>query len=234
MAALQTELEATQEAARDQQHEVGIEQKVLNRRWLLETMWHKKTTSNTHPCCASASLCSALRNSAHAGKHGCCAVHATVHQLPLHSFGCCSVVVYRSCGYHFSSLLAVCSLLYQRSQQVALLTTKLAAAESRLERLTSELQRRPAASAAAAMAEQIAALSALLGQQLEAEGWGQEAAAAAVLAAGGPGQLEPLLQVSLHVWSVCSCFFFCVDSSCSSRLLHWLARVQQAVGSWGP
>jgi hypothetical protein len=45
------------------------------------------------------------------------------------------------------------------------------------------------------MAEQIAALSALLGQQLEAEGWGQEAAAAAVLAAGGPGQLEPLLQV---------------------------------------
>jgi hypothetical protein len=78
---------------------------------------------------------------------------------------------------------------------VALLTTKLAAAESRLERLTAELQRRPAASAVAAMAEQLAALSALLGQQLEAEGWGQEAAAAAVLAAGSAGQLEPLLQV---------------------------------------
>jgi hypothetical protein len=45
------------------------------------------------------------------------------------------------------------------------------------------------------MAEQLAALSALLGQQLEAEGWGQEAAAAAVVTAGTAGQLEPLLQV---------------------------------------
>lgn len=49
------------------------------------------------------------------------------------------------------------------------------------------------------MAEQIAALSSLLGQQLEVEGWQEEAAAAAVLAAAVPGQLEPLLEVRLGV-----------------------------------
>jgi hypothetical protein len=50
-----------------------------------------------------------------------------------------------------------------QQHQIALLTTKLAAAEGRLERVTGELARRPAASAVAAMAEQLAALSALTG-----------------------------------------------------------------------
>lgn len=80
---------------------------------------------------------------------------------------------------------------------MALLNTKLAAAESRLRRLTSELEQRPPASAATAMAEQLAALSALLTQQLEAEGWGQQGAAAAAAAVLVPGQLEPLLQVRI-------------------------------------
>lgn len=50
-----------------------------------------------------------------------------------------------------------------QEHQIALLTTKLSAADARLERLTNELQRRPAASAVAAMAEQLSALSALTG-----------------------------------------------------------------------
>lgn len=85
--------------------------------------------------------------------------------------------------------------------QVALLNTKLAAADSRLQRLTTELEHRPPASAAAAMAEQLVAMSALLTQQLEAEGWGQEGTAAAVAAVAVPGQLEPLLQVTANATS---------------------------------
>lgn len=50
-----------------------------------------------------------------------------------------------------------------QQHQIALLTTKLAAAEGRLERVTGELARRPAAAAVAAMADQLAALSALTG-----------------------------------------------------------------------
>lgn len=84
--------------------------------------------------------------------------------------------------------------------QASLLTTKIAAAESRIQRLTTELERRPPASAAAAMTAQISALSQLLGQQLEAEGWGTDAAAAAVAALAVPGQLEPIMQASV-VWA---------------------------------
>jgi chromosome segregation ATPase len=50
-----------------------------------------------------------------------------------------------------------------QQHQVALLTSKLSAAETRLERVNAELQRRPSASAVVAMAEQLAALSALAG-----------------------------------------------------------------------
>lgn len=91
--------------------------------------------------------------------------------------------------------------------QIALLSSKLAAADARVERLTAELSRRPAATAVAAMAEQLAALSALTQQQLESEGWGSEAAAAAVtaLAADPMEQIQPLLQVCL-----CVCWFHCL------------------------
>lgn len=84
--------------------------------------------------------------------------------------------------------------------QIALLTTKLTAAEARLERLTAELQRRPAASAVAAMAEQLSALAALTGRQLEAEGWGSDEAMAAVaaVAADPQEQLQPAIKVG--VW----------------------------------
>ncbi|KAF8071287.1 CHX17 [Scenedesmus sp. PABB004] len=83
----------------------------------------------------------------------------------------------------------------EQQHQAAMLDAKLTAAEGRAERLTAELARRPAASAVAEMTEQLAALSALVGQQLVVEGWAEEQAAAAVLAAAKPGELELLLQV---------------------------------------
>eukprot|EP00775_Hariotina_reticulata_P011435 gene11435-11581_t len=87
------------------------------------------------------------------------------------------------------------------SQQVSILKAKLAAADSRLDRLSAELERRPSASAAASMAQQLAAATALLGQQLEGEGWGLQGAATAVEAvrADPLEQLEPLLVASLSV-----------------------------------
>jgi hypothetical protein len=82
------------------------------------------------------------------------------------------------------------------------------------------------------MAEQIAALSALLGQQLDAEGWGQEAAAAAVLAAGGPGQLEPLLQVSLRVRVVCvAASFVCTVLAAAMFCTCWHGFHKQLAAS---
>lgn len=62
------------------------------------------------------------------------------------------------------------------------------------------------------MAEQLAAVSALLGQQLEAEGWGQEGAAAAVAAVTVPGQLEPLLQV---------CYMMCLTLAAAVAAVLW-------------
>ena len=61
-----------------------------------------------------------------------------------------------------------------------LLTSRVGVLDSQVERLQREVERRPTAEAAAALREQLSCLSALLGSQLEQEGWSAPDAAAAV------------------------------------------------------
>jgi homeobox protein cut-like len=75
---------------------------------------------------------------------------------------------------------AATSRAAQLAHDNQLLTSQVGVLTSQVDRLTRELARRPTPAAAAAMAQQMAALSLLVGQQLEAEGWDPAAAAEAV------------------------------------------------------
>lgn len=63
-----------------------------------------------------------------------------------------------------AALAAAEAAALDQQHQITLVSSKLAAAEARLERMTAELQQRPAASVVAAVVEQLAALSALTGK----------------------------------------------------------------------
>jgi hypothetical protein len=85
--------------------------------------------------------------------------------------------------------------LRQAEHQMRLLESRANLAESQASRLQSEVQRRPAPEQYAEATAAVAALSALVGRQLEQEGWEAGAAQAAVTAlAVDPGHLPAQLQ----------------------------------------
>ncbi|KAI8464491.1 MAG: CASP C terminal-domain-containing protein [Monoraphidium minutum] len=87
------------------------------------------------------------------------------------------------------------SRLREAEHQARLLESRVAIAEAQAERLAAEVARRPLPEQHAEATAAVAALSALLGKQLEQEGWESGAAQAAVAAvAADSGQLHGQLQ----------------------------------------
>jgi predicted nuclease with TOPRIM domain len=92
-------------------------------------------------------------------------------------------------------LEAALSRVREAEHQGRLLQSRLEVAEAQAARLQAEVQRRPSPEQHSEAVAAVAALSSLLGRQLEQEGWEQGAAAAAVAGlAADPGLLQSQLQ----------------------------------------